>query len=75
VNSKTSNFENGEDAPAYMRLAQDLEQLRVGLEAPLRLPSEVKLAQKYEVARDTLRRAMSLLEERGSVTRRRGDGT
>jgi len=75
MNSSAFNLENCEDAPAYMRLVQDLEQLRVGLEGPLRLPSEVKLAQQYEVARDTLRRAMRVLEERGCVTRRRGDGT
>lgn len=68
------NADKGNDL-RYVSLAKALESSRVGLKEPLKLPAEVELARTYKVARDTLRRAMSVLEKRGSVTRRRGHGT
>lgn len=61
--------------PAYLRVAKGLEDARGGLAESLRLPPETELAGEFNVARDTLRRAMSILEDRGGVTRRRGHGT
>ena len=40
-----------------------------------RLPSETELAQKYDVARGTVREALRQLETKGLLTRRIGSGT
>ncbi|MEX0775720.1 MAG: GntR family transcriptional regulator [Phycisphaeraceae bacterium] len=52
-----------------------LSERRKGLAEPLRLPVEQAIAEEHSVARDTVRRALKLLEDRGAVTRRRGLGT
>ena len=59
----------------YMRVVDDLTVRRQSLGEPQRLPAESELAEQMEVGRDTLRRALKVLEEQGAVTRRRGRGT
>lgn len=61
--------------PRYLEIVQRIEARRTDLTEPLKLPPEPKMAADYKIARDTLRRAMVLLQERGAVTRRRGRGT
>ena len=63
------------DSPRYMEIARHFEAQRATLSKPLKLPSEQHLASEHQIARDTLRRAMVLLESQGAVTRRRGRGT
>lgn len=59
----------------YMKVADDLMAKRRTLREPARLPVEQELAEAHRVGRDTIRRALKVLEERGAVTRRRGSGT
>ncbi len=59
----------------YVRVMDDLTGRRKGLGEPERLPAESELAAQMDVGRDTLRRALKVLEEQGAVTRRRGRGT
>ena len=59
----------------YEVIAALLQDKRDNITKPLKLPSEVALAVKHNVARDTIRRAIKVLEERGEVTRKRGRGT
>ncbi|MCC7352084.1 MAG: GntR family transcriptional regulator [Phycisphaerales bacterium] len=63
------------NGPRYLEIARKFEAKRALLEQPLKLPSEQRMAMEYRIARDTLRRALVLLESRGAVTRRRGRGT
>ena len=39
------------------------------------LPSEKELAELYDVSRNTLRKALKVLEEEGMIERRHGSGT
>ncbi len=59
----------------YEKVAAKLEEQRTGLTVPLALPDEPSLAKEYGVSRETLRRALLHLEQRGAVTRKRGVGT
>ncbi len=59
----------------YQLIASKLESQREALSEPMKLEPEVKLADQMNVARDTVRRALHLLEQRGAVTRRPGRGT
>jgi DNA-binding LacI/PurR family transcriptional regulator len=61
----------------YETVARDLDrQIQDGDLLPGdALPSEQKLANKYEVSRITVRRAIEILEERGQVERQHGRGT
>lgn len=61
--------------PLYEHLASQLDSKRAELTEPLRLPSEPEMADEYQLSRDTVRRALQLLERRGAVTRRRRRGT
>ena len=63
------------DRPQYQQIAAWFEATRRDLKRPEKLPAEVALAEKYSVARETIRRSMKLLELSGAVTRRRGRGT
>lgn len=60
---------------AYGEIVERLSAKRKGLRQPLRLPVEQDLAGEFSVARDTVRRALQVLESHGAVTRRRGRGT
>ncbi len=55
--------------PMYRQIADDIEQqIRSGKFQPRRpIPGETALTQQYEVARETVRRAMALLRERGWI--------
>ena len=70
-----NEVDNLGDAPRYVEIVRQLEARRAVLTEPLKLPCEQQMAADYKIARDTLRRAMVLLEQRGAVTRRRGRGT
>jgi GntR family transcriptional regulator len=63
--------------PLYVQASEALHRL-VASGAYLpgeRLPSEIELSQKLGISRPTLREAMRLLEEEGTVIRRHGVGT
>jgi len=55
------------------RIAEDSS--TKGLEPGTRLPTEAELAARFEVSRNTLRRAMSMLEDDGVVRIEQGRGT
>lgn len=59
----------------YVQIAAQLEAQRSLLKAPVALADERTLAQQHQVSRETIRRALHLLEERGAVTRKRKVGT
>ncbi|HZR53408.1 MAG TPA: winged helix-turn-helix domain-containing protein [Streptosporangiaceae bacterium] len=64
-------------APPYLQLANLLEeQIRSGKLAPgARVPSITTLSQDYDVAKNTARRALGVLRERGLVDVTPGWGT
>ncbi|MDH2424705.1 winged helix-turn-helix domain-containing protein [Sphaerisporangium sp. TRM90804] len=57
------------DLPMFRKIARDIaDQIAGGAIQPRRpIPSETTLMQRYEVARETVRRAVSLLREQGWV--------
>ena len=59
----------------YNNIVAKLQSQRESLHEPVRLPVERDLARELQVGRDTVRRALAVLERRGAVTRRRGSGT
>jgi DNA-binding transcriptional regulator YhcF (GntR family) len=63
--------------PLSAQLAQLLRELiRSGQLGPGdRVPSEPQLSRQYSVSRDTAQRALSMLEDEGLITRRRGVGS
>lgn len=63
------------DVTQYQRIIESLTARQETLTEPVKLPPEEQLAREYNIARNTLRRAMQVLEHRGAVTRRRGRGT
>ncbi|WP_347241176.1 GntR family transcriptional regulator [Thermus sp.] len=65
----------GEGGPKYLALAERLKLALLRGEYGPSLPPERALAQGLGVSRDTLRRALALLEEEGLLLRRRGSGT
>lgn len=62
-------------SPRYLKIAEALQARRRTLASPQRLPDEFGMASEFNVGRDTIRRALKVLEENGAVTRRRGAGT
>ncbi|MEB3100853.1 GntR family transcriptional regulator [Ferviditalea candida] len=63
--------------PAYQRIKEELEnQMESGeLQEGQRLPSEVEMARRFAVSRETFRAAVRKLEEEGKVRIRHGVGT
>jgi GntR family transcriptional regulator len=63
--------------PLYAQASEALRNLvqRGGYAPGDRLPSEVELSQQLGISRPTLREALRLLEEDGSIVRRHGVGT
>ena len=64
-------------APAYIQIAENLlEKIATGELAPdARLPSERELSKTLHVSRMTLRAALRVLDNKGLLIRRPGDGT
>ncbi|TVZ00857.1 GntR family transcriptional regulator [Trebonia kvetii] len=62
--------------PAYLQLAMYLRGMIIVRQLPpgSPLPSEPELGERYQVSRDTVRRAMQLLRETGIAETRRGVG-
>lgn len=62
--------------PPYRQIADDLRrQIEDGTIPPgRRIPSTVEMEQKYNVARDTLRKATKVLKDEGLVESVRGMG-
>ncbi len=62
--------------PPYRQIAEDLRrQIEDGTIPPgRRIPSTVEMEQKYNVARDTLRKATRVLKDEGLVESVRGMG-
>lgn len=60
----------------YIRLANLLKDLIEEKEGDsFRLPTEAALCQKYDVSRQTVRKALSVLEQEHLIEKRRGSGT
>jgi DNA-binding GntR family transcriptional regulator len=66
-----------ESIPPYQRIAGDLEaRIRSGeLASGDRVPSLTTLSQEYDVAKNTVIKAVKVLEARGLVKTRQGWGT
>ena len=64
-------------APKYQAVASALRQeIDSGLYASTRqLPTEYLLCQRFQISRQTVRRALAMLEEEGLITRRQGSGS
>ena len=63
------------DAAGYSTIADTLRSEIAALAPNSLLPTEQQLARRFGVSRGTLRRALSLLETSGLLTRQRGRGT
>ncbi len=63
--------------PRYVRVAEALRDRLITSSqgSPFQLPSETKLAEKFNVSRETLRRGLALLREEGLVYSMTGRGT
>lgn len=59
----------------YQRIARELELLLLSSGAPGKLPTEAQLCQQYVCSRQTVRSALSLLEQGGLIVRRQGSGS
>lgn len=61
----------------YKRLAEQLreELARDGGRRGYKLPTELELAQRYQMSRQTVRHALQLLAEEGLIQRRQGSGS
>lgn len=75
--SQSSYIDRSSYEPAYAQLANILRrQMAEGLFRPgSRLPSESQLCQKYKVSPMTVRRAINLLADQGTVSTSQGKGT
>ena len=64
-------------AARYRQLAAELKQLCLSLQqqGQSRLPGELALCEAYHCSRETVRRALALLEEEGFILRMHGSGT
>ncbi|MEQ9259640.1 MAG: GntR family transcriptional regulator [Roseovarius sp.] len=75
--SRPEGYEASGATPLYFRIFMVLEREIRGGQYPAAepMPSEDAIAQRFGVSRVTVRHAMSLLAERGLVSRQRGKGT
>jgi DNA-binding GntR family transcriptional regulator len=63
------------DDYAYVQVANDVERRIKEREITAKLPSERSLADEYETAYTTVRRAMEVLRERDVIITKHGRGT
>jgi DNA-binding GntR family transcriptional regulator len=73
----TFHIDRSSPTPLYFQLAQAIEAAITGGDLPAgsRLENEVLLAQRYRLARPTVRRAVAELVGKGLLVRKRGVGT
>ena len=73
----SASIDRQSPVPFYFQLAEILEQeIAAGRWEPgLRIPSEPDLCAHFAVSRTTVRQALSRLEQRGLIDRRKGRGT
>lgn len=71
-----SSIDRQGPVPPYQQIARKLRERIAAGEIPVgrRIPSLVEMEQEYEVARDTLRKAVQVLREEGLVETVRGMG-
>lgn len=71
------SIDNNDFTPAYFQLARILHAqiMRGHLHPGDRLPPEVELCREFGLSRMTVRRSISILAEKGLVSRERGRGT
>ncbi|WEX09674.1 GntR family transcriptional regulator [Chelativorans sp. AA-79] len=76
-NNQTDGAERGSQVPLYVRIKRELtERILMGVWLPGdKLPGEVQLAEEFNVAVGTIRRALIDLTAEGFVTRRPKTGT
>jgi GntR family transcriptional regulator len=60
---------------AYVQVANDIQRRIAEGEISMRLPSERSIAEEYGVAYTTVRHAMAVLREQGSIVTIHGRGT
>lgn len=71
-----SSIDRQGPVPPYQQIARKLRERIAAGDIPVgrRIPSLVEMEQEYEVARDTLRKAVQVLREEGLVETVRGMG-
>lgn len=62
-------------APKYQSIADSLRQEIESGQYNRLLPTEQLLCQRFQISRQTVRRALSMLEDEGLITRRQGSGS
>ena len=62
-------------APKYQSIADSLRQEIESGQYDRLLPTEQLLCQRFQISRQTVRRALSMLEDEGLITRRQGSGS
>lgn len=72
-----ADIDRSSPVPVYYQIAMDMKSRIAQREWDLnqRLPTEMELAEQYEVSRITLRQAMAELEKDGIIVKQRGRGT
>lgn len=73
----SADIDRASPVPVYYQIAMDMKSRIAQREWELdqRLPTEMELAEQYEVSRITLRQAMAELEKDGIIVKQRGRGT
>ena len=62
-------------AVKYQLIAKELEVMLLSGKGGGKLPTEVELCQQYGCSRQTVRSALSVLQEKGLIVRRQGSGS
>ena len=77
MKAHSMDIDRSSPVPVYYQIAMDMKSRIARREWGLkeRLPTEMELAEQYEVSRITLRQAMAELEKDGMIIKQRGRGT
>lgn len=77
MTAHSADIDRSSPVPVYYQIAMDMKSRIARREWALdqRLPTEIELAEQYEVSRITLRQAMAELEKDGIIVKQRGRGT